>query len=154
MAVGCAQDLRAEAPIAVEALDEPWFRCRVQPVLTKTCGMLACHGSPVRFFVVYGRNRLRMSDLERDRNAFLTDDEGHANWLAAAALVVPGDVGGSLLLQKALDERLGGRWHRGAEIYGGGDVFQSEDEPEWQALVDWVDGATEDPGCIEPGSEL
>lgn len=153
--VACADDLVRRDPLPVEALDEAFFRCRAQPVITKTCAQLACHGDPERYYVVYSRNRLRMSDLEKERNAFLTDDERLANYLGSVALAVPGDPEGSLLLQKPLDLAVGGRFHRGAELYGGGDVFQDpENDPDWLTLVDWIEGEVEDPACIEPGSEL
>jgi hypothetical protein len=33
-------------------------------------------------------------------------------------------------------------------------VFTTKDDPEYQVLVSWVQGAKEDPACIEPGSDL
>lgn len=147
----CAGDLDAPQPLA--SLDEPYFRCRVQPILTKSCSMLACHGDAARFFHFYARNRLRLGGTERDRNSFLRDDERRFNFLAASAMVDTDRPGESLLLQKPLDVRAGGWFHEGAELYGGGDVFASTDDAEYRVLRMWAEGATEDPACVEPGSD-
>src|SRR5262249_15338038 len=135
-------------------LDEPYFRCRVHPVLAKSCAAFACHGDGRRFFRVYARNRLRLGGTEADRNAFLTADERTANYDAARALVDPSHPHASPLLLKPLELAAGGSFHRGAEIYAGGNVSATRDDPDFQALARWIDGAQEDPGCIERGSNL
>ena len=47
-------------PRAQAQLDEAFFRCRVQPILGKSCAALACHGDGRRFYRVFARN---MRDL-------------------------------------------------------------------------------------------
>lgn len=50
-------------PAMLPALDLPYFRCAVQPVLERGCGMLGCHGTETeRAFRVYARARLRRSE--------------------------------------------------------------------------------------------
>jgi hypothetical protein len=151
----CASCVTAVSePIEQPLLDEPFFRCRVQPVLTKSCGQLACHGDGRRYYRIFGRNRLRLGLTEADRNAFLADEERSHNFSASLAMVEPGAPGASLLLLKPLQDDAGGYYHGGETEYGRGDVFADAEDRDYQLLVDWVNGATEDPACIEPGSDL
>lgn len=147
--------------VSPATLDEPYFRCRVQPVLTKTCGMFACHGADgtsgtnARYFRLYGRSRLRFAGTtEAARNSTMTAQERTANFVAARALVDTQNPDQSLLLMKPLDQSAGGWFHRGAELYGQGDVFLSVDDPDFRVLSAWVHGGKDDPTCIEPGSNL
>lgn len=148
----CLDDLDAAAP--PPALDEPFFHCRVQPVLTKNCSAFLCHGDPQRYFRVYARNRLRLGGTEETRNGFLREEERAFNFASARAFVTLGQPNESLLLRKVLDPAAGGDYHGGAEEYGQGNVFESQDDSEFKTLVLWVQGQTEDPTCSEPGSEL
>jgi hypothetical protein len=138
-------------------LDEAYFRCNVQPVLTRSCSMFACHGNARRFFVVFARNRLRDGIAsEAQRASFLTDEERERNFIAARAMVVPGHPEQSSLLMKPLDPSAGGWYHVGGDVpFHGGDPFSSVDDPDYQTLQMWVMGArADDPDCIEPGSDL
>jgi hypothetical protein len=148
---GCQAGL--DDGLAPAQLDEPFFRCRVQPVLTQSCAAFACHGDGRRFFRVFARNRLRLGGTEADRNAFLNEGERGYNYASASALVVPGRPDESLLLRKPLDEGAGGYFHQGAHIFGGGDVFLDREDGDYQVIAQWIEGATEDPSCIEPGSD-
>jgi hypothetical protein len=138
---------------SLASLDEPYFRCKVQPVLTKSCSAFACHGDGKRFFRVFARNRLRAQGAEKDRNAPLTDVERAANFEAARAFVDEGTIEDSLLLVKPLDIAGGRRFHRGREIYGAGDVFADRNDPDFKTLLTWIQGAKESPTCLEPGSD-
>lgn len=148
--VACASDLHDPKPLAT--LDEAYFRCRVQPVLARSCSQLACHGDSRRFFRVFARNRLRSGGAESERDVPMRDEEVRANFDAARAMIDEGDVELSLFFTKPLDARAGGAFHRGAEIFGGGNVFLSRDEPDYMTLRAWVRGAREDRSCIEPES--
>ncbi len=59
----------------------------------------------------------------------------------------------SLLLLKPLEQSAGGYFHRGADLYGQGNVFASRADSDFVLLSAWAHGATEDPRCIEPGSD-
>jgi hypothetical protein len=142
---------QADPPAPVPQVDEAYFRCKVQPVVTKWCSSFACHGDARRYFHVFARNRLRAGGTESERNAPLTDAEREANFEAARAMLGQGGDPGMLLL-KPLEQDAGGYFHRGATLFGGGNVFSSQDDPEYQVLVQWASGAKEDPACIEPGS--
>lgn len=149
--IGCRGDLREAGPLP--ELDEAYFRCRVQPVLTKDCSAFGCHGDARRYFRVFARNRLRYGGTEEERNAFLRDSERAANFDSARAMVSATDPDSSLLLLKPLNQPAGGYYH-GARLQGTTDVFETRDDPEFKILAAWVGGAKEDPACIEPGSDF
>lgn len=143
--LGCAMN-NPETP---QQLDRPYFRCRVEPALIRSCAFYACHGAAERPLRVYGPNRLRLDVPEARRAQRLTDAEHDANYRAALRFAEP--VAGHdepLLVEKPLDESLGGAFHRGAEDYGGDDVFADPDDPGLAALRGWVSGAREEPSCV------
>ncbi len=157
-AVSCASCLGAPSqPLEPEPLDFATFRCRVQPVLTQNCGTFACHGDARRFFVLFGRNRLRLGGAETERNAPLSTEEIEHNYLAASAMIDPSDPERSPLLLKPLEPAAGGWFHVGATRFGGANVFESTDDRQYRVLRDWAMGLRDpsiDDGCIEPGSDL
>jgi hypothetical protein len=148
----CQKDL--DAPLEPAELDRPFFDCRVQPVLTKYCAALACHGDSKRYFKLFARNRLRIAGDEPERNVFMRAEERQHNYDAARAFVDRAAPDRSLLLMKPLDEAAGGAFHVGANLYKAGDVFAGTDDPDYQVLAQWIAGATEAPTCQEPGSNL
>ncbi len=152
LVAGCVADLGGTGTEA--RADEAYFRCRVQPVLTKSCSALLCHGDPQRYFRVYARNRLRLGGTEATRNAFLRDEERAFNFASARAFLDARDPGTSFLLMKPLDQVAGGYYHGGATKFGKGDVFTSPSDADYKTLVAWASGQTEDPTCVEPGSDL
>ncbi len=143
-----------DQPRTPVTLDRPYFTCKVQPVLTKYCAQLACHGDAGRFFRLYARNRLRDGGDEREREIALRTTERDHNFAAASALVDPDHPEDSLLLRKPLEQRAGGAFHVGATLFARGNVFATRDDPDFQILEHWTTGATEDPACMEPGSNL
>jgi hypothetical protein len=145
------QDLSGPSPELT--LDEPYFRCRVQPLLTKNCSNFACHGDGARPFTVFARNRLRLGGTESERNAFLSEDERAYNYRAASAMVDAEHPDESPLLLKPLAEEAGGWFHGATELEQGLDVFDGRDG-EWMVISDWAHGATEAADCLEPGSDL
>jgi len=152
---GCQGDFAQPLPVA--AVDEAYFRCRVQPILTKSCAAFACHGDGRRYYRVFARNRLRLGGEETTRNAPLGSDERQANFRAASVLldpVAPTSPTESWLVGKPLEQAAGGLYHRGALVFNGGNVFGTRDDPDFATLVAFANGAKEDPACIEPGSDL
>jgi hypothetical protein len=148
--LGC-QDL--SAPADPPEVDEAFFRCHVQPVLTKNCAAFACHGDARRPLRLFARNRLRLGGTEATRNAPLSAEERSYNFAAARAFVDGHEPEESLLLMKPLEASKGGYFHRGAEDYGKGNVFRDAQDPEYRAIVDWIGGAREEASCVEPGSD-
>lgn len=144
------EDMQASPP-----LDEPYFRCKVQPILTKSCSTFACHGDARRYYRVFARNRLRAGGSEADRNVPLTPLERQANFEASRAYVDPSGNApqGNLLLTKPLETSAGGSFHRGATLFGAGNVFSNQEDPDFKTLSMWAQGAKEDASCVEPGSD-
>jgi len=151
--VGCQPGLRDEAPFS-SSLDEAYFRCRVQPILTKSCAAFACHGDVKRYYHLFARNRLRMGGTEATRNAAMKPEERGANYDATRAIVDLDARDESLLLKKPLDVSAGGYYHGGATRYDKGDVFATTEDPDYVILEKWIHGEKEDAACIEPGSDL
>jgi hypothetical protein len=152
-AAGCQRGLTDKSPLP--ARDEAYFRCHVQPIVTKSCSAFACHGSAQRYFHVFARNRLRLGGTEAQRNAILRTEEGAFNFDAARAFIDESALDESLLLLKPLEAKEGGYYHGGATLFGKGNVFLNRDDPDFKIISAWVHGAKEvDQQCIEPGSDL
>lgn len=150
-ALACAACGELDAPVGPAELDPHFFRCEVEPVLIKSCGQLACHGNPERFFRIFGRNRLRYGLPPEKRNEPLGEGESKHNLASAAAYVDREAPETSLLLVKPLDQKAGGSYHGGALELAQGDVYLSKEEADYQALAAWTRGAKDDPSCRAPG---
>jgi hypothetical protein len=149
--IGCQGSLDAPAPSA--SLDPNFFRCRVQPVLVKNCSAFLCHGDARRFLRVYGRDRLRYGIAgEDERNRALSPAEIEANFESASAFVDGVTPDQSLIVLKPLETDAGGYFHRGAEIFGQGNVFAAPGDPDLDVIRQWAHGAKENDTCVEPGS--
>lgn len=152
LSCGCEKGLTDNAPLP--ALDEAYFRCRVQPILTKNCAQLACHGTPDRYYRIYARNRLRYGIAgEAQRNSPLNEGERKFNFDATRAFLNVDKADESLVLKKPLESDAGGFYH-GATKLGLSNVFPSVEASEYQTVLKWIQGAKEeDQACIEPGSD-
>ncbi len=145
LAAGCLQGNPEVDPLA---LDEAAFRCDVEPMLARRCAYPACHGDRRRPFRVYAPNRLRLGLPGDALAAPLSPEEHDANFEIAAALATPAaGYAESLLVVKPLSSRLGGAYHGGAEQFGGGDVFESSEDPDLALLRAWIAGAVLEPSC-------
>jgi YVTN family beta-propeller protein len=118
---------------APQTLDFEYFRANVQPIfLTKRDGnsrCVSCHSI---------RPQMHMEPLP-DGAATWGEAASRANFGVASAYVVPGDPHASKLLLHPLAEEAGGDPH-----HDGGKHWRSKDDPEWQRLAAWVEGATLD----------
>ena len=134
----CSPVENAPAPGLVAALDEPVFRCRIEPILVRDCGYLACHGqagSPLRLYSM-GKLRLGDSSTLAARTAPITDAERHLNFLSAQAFAVAGvDPEDSWLVRKPLPSSAGGFAHLGGAIWSG------RDDARGRLIEDWLVGA-------------
>jgi YVTN family beta-propeller protein len=114
-----------------QTLDFEYFQARVQPIFTtKRDGhgrCISCHQH---------RPIMHMQPLE-EGTATWTPEDARANFAVASAYVVPGNPGASRLLRHPLAEEAGGDPH-----HDGGKHWESKDDPEWQILEAWVNGAT------------
>ena len=148
VAAGCQDN-----PVDESELDEAYYRCRVQPVFDARCSMLECHGTEERPLRVFSRNRLRLDADPVQLNLPMSDEELVLNRESAVGFVDGEDPHRSMLSRKPLDEDAGGYYHEGRELYLAGDVFADEDDDDYQTLLAWVSGESEDPACSYAGLE-
>jgi len=115
---------------APTSLDFEYFKTRVQPIFTtKRAGnarCVSCHstGTPMRLQALPAGS------------AIWSDEDSRKNFDVVRARVVPGDPAKSRLLLHPLAETAGGD-----PIHDGGKHWTSKDDPEWQTLAAWVNGA-------------
>ena len=112
-------------------LDFQFFKTKVQPIfLAKRSGharCVACHGSPTAPEV------FRLQPLSPG-NSTWNDEDSRKNFAATSKLVIPGDLKSPLLVHPLAEEAGGDFFHNG------GKHFNSQNDPEWQVLKDWVLG--------------
>jgi len=134
-------------------LDYNFFVCSAQPVLIRRCSYLACHGNPQHAFRLYSAGKLRLTDdgTRNGRDSVLSAAEVDLNFQSATGLVATAtpqeralpDVQKVLLLGKPLARRAGGAEHHGVGIFPVFPAATPADDPEWNALVQWVQGAAQ-----------
>jgi hypothetical protein len=142
---GCLDDERIAQP---PSLDREVFDAEVYPLLLRDCGFPACHGSPDRFFRVFGPGRTRL-----DGSSSLydppTDAEREAAFDRARSMLaaVP-DPAQSLLLRKPLEESAGGGAHLGLDALGR-NVYPSTEDPSWRTIAAWAGASSPDAGVVD-----
>jgi hypothetical protein len=140
------------------SLDLNYFKCNVEPILDKKCGMIGCHGTETgRALRVYARGRLREANSTITSafcagssagsacyganscpcNGAHTAIEWQRNYDSARGFGLDEQgnaVGGaqSDLIQQAV---VGGKAHAGIHLFKNGDA-------DYATIVSWVDGAT------------
>jgi len=114
---------------ASSALNYDLFKEKVQPLLAEKrpghARCITCHSTGTAF---------RLQPLPKGRKAY-TDEESRKNFEAAARVVLPGVPMKSRLLTMPLTHEAGG-----TEFHPGGKHWESQTDPEWKALADWVRG--------------
>jgi hypothetical protein len=112
------------------ALDYAFFKAKVQPIfLNKRPGharCVSCHSDATPF---------RLQPLPKGSTTW-SEEESQKNFEAAKRMVVAGSLR-SPLLRHPLAEQAGGDF-----FHSGGKHFNSQDDPEWKAMKDWVFGKT------------
>ncbi len=120
----------SKAPAAARGLNFEMFRARVEPIfLQKRAGRARCVVCHTRATTPF-----RLQVLSPGRASW-SEEESRLNFEAAGRLVAPGDPLASRLLLMPLAEEAGG-----ASFHPGGKHWESQDDPEWQSLADWVRG--------------
>ncbi len=115
---------------AIPTLDYETFRTRIEPLfLKKRAGLARCVVCHTRATTPF-----RLQVLSEGRASW-SEGESRLNFEAAGRLVAPGDPGASRLLLMPLAEEAGG-----ASFHPGGKHWDSQDDPEWQSLAEWVRG--------------
>src|SRR6187402_1938944 len=119
------------APPASAALDYDFYKARVQPLFLEKrldhARCVTCHA---------GSTTLRLQQFSPGTEAW-TEEQTRQNFEAAKAMVVPGSPGASKLLRHPLAREAGGD-----VFHGGGQHWMSKEDPDWQVLSAWVNGAT------------
>jgi len=144
-----------ENPPRSFTLSQRKFVCDVEPILVARCAFYACHGNPARPFAVFGPNRLRLAVPEEAREQPLTREEHLANFIAASSFsAFDSGYPDPLLLAKTIEKRASGAFHRGADLYGGGNVYADPMVSEAVIIREWLNGndgvvgnPQEVPGC-------
>lgn len=103
------------------------FRREIEPLFAiKTPGharCVACHQHRAQF---------HLESLSRETGSW-TEAQSRRNYASALRLVVPGEPLESRLLLMPLAEEAGG-----TPFHPGGKHWQSQDDPRWRKLADWV----------------
>jgi hypothetical protein len=118
-------------PQTSSALDYDYFKTKVQPLLTEKrpghARCITCHSTGTAF---------RLIRLPAGRAAY-TEEESRKNFEAASRVVLPGVPLKSRLLIMPLAHEAGG-----TEFHPGGKHWDSQSDPEWKVLSDWVKNAS------------
>jgi hypothetical protein len=119
---------------ASPALDFEYFKARVEPIF------LYRREGHARCYVCHrGGSGSATAYLQPLAPGVASWDEAQSlkNFEAVKRLVKPGDPAASRLLTHPLAEEAGGD-----EFHGGGRHWTSRNDPEWQTIAAWVNGAT------------
>jgi YVTN family beta-propeller protein len=117
----------SKAPLSFE-----FFVSKVQPIFMKQrpghARCYSCHSLSNRAF--------RLEKLS-DASAGWTEEQSQRNFQSAAQQVVPGKPASSSLLMHPLAPEAGGD-----AFHSGGRQFESQDDPDWMTLAQWVRAGT------------
>jgi len=126
--------LQTAAPTPPSTLDYEAFKAKVQPLLLEKrpghARCYVCHSTGTAF---------RLQRLPTGRSAY-TEEESRKNFEMASRFVVPGVPTKSRLLLMPLAHEAGG-----TEFHPGGKHWESQNDPEWKALAEWVRNAAASP---------
>ena len=114
------------------------YRARVEPIFIAPRGGYGPGMSPCATCHVHSGTPLKLQPLQErdDGSVFWSESQSRMNFEVVSRLVVPGQPERSRLLRKALAVRAGG-----APFHVGGKFFESQADPEWQIMSDWVRAA-------------
>jgi len=131
-----AAGLLANAPTAAaQSLDFQFFRTRVEPILLKKRGDRArcysCHEG--------ANNALNLASLSPGSPSW-TEEQSRKNFQTISRIVVPGKPTASRFLMHPLAPEAGGD-PRPTGMHMGGRQFETQNDPDWKTLAEWVQGA-------------
>jgi len=120
----------ASASTEDPTLDYEFFKTRVEPIFLKK------RPTHARCYVCHeeANHALKLAKLTPG-NTVWTEEESKRNFETVSQLVNPGDVLGSTLLRHPLAPEAGGD-----AFHSGGRQFESQNDPDWKTLADWVRG--------------
>ena len=112
-------------------LDYGFYKAKVEPIfLKKRMGhtrCVVCHAE--------SNNAFRLEKLTPGSAAW-NEEQSKRNFATVSNLVVPGEVATSRLLLQPLAPEAGGHVY-----HSGGRQFGTKNDPDWKALVQWINGA-------------
>jgi len=114
-----------------DTLDFDFFKSRVEPIFVKErpghARCYSCHSEPGRVF--------HLEKLSSGSIAW-TGEQSRRNFQTVSRLVTPGNPYASLLLIHPLAVEAGGDG-----FHSGGRQFETQNDPDWLTLAEWVRGA-------------
>jgi len=113
------------------------FDTVVYPILVRDCGFPACHGSPDRFFRIFGPGRARLDEATTLTEPATAGELAASYDRARSMLSGASSAESSLLVRKPLEVDLGGAPHMGVDQHGR-DVYASENSQGYIALLEWA----------------
>lgn len=128
--------LLAGAPSATaQSLDFEFYRTRVEPILLKRRGdharCYSCHEG--------ANNGLSLQSLSPGSTSW-TEEQSRKNFQAISRMVVPGRPNTSRFLLHPLAPEAGGD-PGPIGMHHGGRQFETQNDPDWKTLAEWVQGA-------------
>lgn len=125
------QSKEATSPSSKDIFDFDFFKSKVEPIFLKErpghARCYACHSDPNRLFHL---ERLSEGATE------WTEEQSRRNFQTVTKLVAPGDPRSSLLLIHPLAPEAGGD-----AFHSGGRQFETQNDPDWLTLAEWVRSA-------------
>jgi YVTN family beta-propeller protein len=125
------QSKEAASASSKEIFDFDFFKSKVEPIFLKErpghARCYACHSDPNRIFHL---ERLSEGGTE------WTEEQSRRNFQTVTKLVAPGDPRSSLLLIHPLAPEAGGD-----AFHSGGRQFETQNDPDWLTIAEWVRGA-------------
>src|SRR5438309_1784508 len=125
-----AQATANSAPGSTQAgpLSFEFFKIRVQPIFLKERqGHARCYGCHT-----LGNRIFHLEPLSSGQSDW-SEEQSKINFESASHLVVPGDPNSSKLLIHPLAPEAGGD-----PFHSGGRQFESQDDPDWLAIAEWI----------------
>ena len=121
---------QAPAAPASSTLDFTVYKAKIEPLLLEKrpgpARCVVCHSTGTNF---------RLQPLSPGQKAW-TDEQSQKNFQMVSRFVLPGVPMKSRFLVMALAHEAGG-----VEFHPGGKHWQTQDDPEWKTMADWVKGA-------------
>ncbi len=135
---------------AQTGLDFEFYRDNVEPIFVQSRGdfLPPDPGDPacVMCHTWQSHTPLMLESLETDEEGgvYWTEAQSRRNFEVVSRLVAPGDPQSSRLLRTPLSVQAGG-----SALHTGGKVWESQDDPEWQTLSEWVQTGTRSEASAE-----
>src|ERR1700739_4510686 len=130
-AVNSDQSKEMASSPSKDVFDFDFFKSKVEPIFLKErpghARCYSCHSDPNRVFHLE-----RLSEGAKE----WTEEQSRRNFETVTRLIAPGDPRSSLLLIHPLAPEAGGD-----AFHSGGRQFESQNDPDWLTIADWVRGA-------------